>query len=176
MNRSATKRSGLQLVVSVAATVALLIAPAATTGAQGTVSDSTCTYSRCGLSIVPRLGGLDVVRGESEVRIGSLPFLWARDVSIAFSHDAGARSYAVRASGLRRIAAVMTDAGAFLIAAGAVGILHDGGRIRGVSSVAAMGGFALVGASVPVHFSADADLSRAVWRYNATLVARERDR
>lgn len=157
-----------------AVAIVLLFAPIMSTRAQG--MDSNCTYTRCGLSIVPRLTGLDVVRGEAEARIGSLPFLWSHDVSALFARDAAARSFAVRATGRRRIAAALTDAGAFVIAAGAIGMLHDRGRIRGASPIAVVGGLALVGASVPVHFSADADLSRAVWRYNAALAATSSDR
>jgi hypothetical protein len=154
--------------------MALLLAPVGITRAQA--ADSTCTYARCGLSIIPRLVGLDVVRGDGETRVGSLAFLWPRDVSIAFANDAEARSYAARATRRRRIAAVMTDAGLALAVGGAAGMLHDGGRIRGGSSVAAISGLVLLGASVPIHFSADADLSRAVWRYNATLALRWRNR
>ena len=70
----------------------------------------------------------------------------------------------------------MTDLGFAFAVGGAAGMLHDGGRIRGGSSVATIGGLALLGASVPIHFSADADLSRAVWQYNAMLAMRLRSR
>jgi hypothetical protein len=57
---------------------------------------------------MPRLSGLDVVRGDHETRVTSLPFLWS-------------------------------------------------------------GGAAMIGASVPLQFAADADLSRAVWHFNAAI-------
>jgi hypothetical protein len=69
--------------------------------------------------------------------------------------------------------ALMTDLGALIAAAGVAGTRRDGARIRGVSSAAAIGGVALIGASVPIHFSVDAELSRAVWRYNAALASRD---
>jgi hypothetical protein len=50
-----------------------------------------------------------------------------------------------------------------------VGMLRDGGHSRGATGFAAIGGAVLVSTSIPVHFAADADLSRAVWRYNQAI-------
>jgi hypothetical protein len=134
--------------------------------------DSVCGFARCGLNIIPRLTALDVVRGENEVRVGSLAFLWPSDVSPVFANDAIARGFAHRATSRRRVGAMMTDVGLAFAAGGVIGMLRDGGHIRGVSSVFAISGGVLVGASIPVHFAADADLSRAVWRYNQTTITR----
>jgi hypothetical protein len=132
--------------------------------AAAQTADSLCGYSRCALSIAPRLVALDVVRGDAEVRVASLAFLWPRDVSRTFASDSVAHTFAERAVRHRRVAAVMTDVGVFALAAGALRARGHGGSAAGGALLSVGGG--LVVASVPIHFSADADLSRAVWRYN----------
>jgi hypothetical protein len=128
-------------------------------------ADSLCGYSRCALSIAPRLVALDVVRGDAEVRVASLAFLWPRDVSRTFVSDSVAHAFSKRAVRSRRLAAVMTDVGVFALTAGA---LRSRGHAASAAGTAFLSiGGALVVASVPIHFSADAELSRAVWRYNA---------
>jgi hypothetical protein len=126
--------------------------------------DSLCSYLRCALSIAPRLVALDVVRGDGEARVASLAFLWPRDVTRTFFSDSSAHEFAKRALRRRRLAAAMTDIGVFALTVGVIRF-RAGGAPRAATAFVATGG-ALVAASVPIHFSADADLSRAVWRYN----------
>lgn len=141
-----------------------VVLPFAATKCQA--PDSTCGYTRCALSIAPRLSGLDVVRGDAEQRIASLAFLWPRDVTHAFEADPVATRFAARASSRRRWAAVMTDAGAAIMAVGLLSIERKDQRVRREPGLIAASGAVLVAASVPIHFAADADLARAVWRYN----------
>lgn len=132
--------------------------------ARAQAQDSTCEYARCALSIAPRLTSLDVVRGEAETRVASLPFLWPGDVTRIFVTDSVALSLAQRAVRHRRLAALMTDVGIVAAVVGASQLHSETDRSRGTALVS--GGAMLIVASVPIHFSADADLSRAVWRFN----------
>jgi len=146
------------------AAAALSLATAAT--AQST--DSACTFARCGYGIMPRLTGLDVVRGTSEAPVASLPFLWSKQVAGAFSSDSAAAAHARRATSLRTAGALLSNAGAALVTAAIVtGIRAE--QSRRLPVALGVGGLAALGASVPVHFAADAELSRAVWFYNAHL-------
>jgi hypothetical protein len=126
-------------------------------------AQEACGYDRCALSISPRLTALDVVRGANEERVASLAFLWPRDVSAPFRGDEGALRFAARASRHRRLAAVFTDVGLVAVVTGlsrsARGGHGDGRAIAGAV-------LAFVASSVSIHFSADADLARAVWTYN----------
>lgn len=131
-----------------------------------------CTYDACALSLIPRLGGLDVVRGNAEQRVGSLGFVLPRDVRPAFTGNAAAQAHAARAQSIRRVAAVLTDAGGILAAAGLMRALSSNGRRT--SLMVAAGGLALVGASVPPQFAADAELSRAVREYNRQFAGERR--
>lgn len=130
--------------------------------------DSTCTYRRCALAVVPAWNGLDVVRGESGERIARLGFFWTGDVSPVFAAEPHARSYAERAVHTRRMAALFTDAGAaLLVAALATGLSDsaDAELARGL----AIGGAVAFAIGVPLQFAADGHLSRAVWWHNSTL-------
>jgi len=127
--------------------------------------DTTCTYRRCALAVVPAWNGLDLVRGEAEERVARLGFFWATDVSLVFAGEPQALEHAQRAVRLRRTAAVFTDLGAALLIAAAVGGLADqdhADTYRGL----AIGGAVAVAVSVPLQFSADGHLSRAVWWHN----------
>ena len=143
------------------AALILSLAAAGELGAQ----TAACTYDTCALSLVPRLSGLDVVRGTNEQRIGSLGFLIPRDVRAAFSGSAAAQQHAGRALSIRRVAAVFTDVGGLIAAAGAVRAFSTANGRR-ASAVISLGGVALIGASVLPQFAADAELSRAVRDYN----------
>ncbi|MGH7616168.1 MAG: hypothetical protein ACREPM_02965 [Gemmatimonadaceae bacterium] len=135
----------------------LVAASVASAGAQ--MADSGCTYARCALGILPRLSGLDVVRGAGEQRVASLGFLLPRNVTPAFSGDRSAEAHAAGAVRRRRVAAVLTDLGAIAIAMGTMRRSDAGHRV-------ALAGLAFVASSVPIHFAADAELSRAVWIYD----------
>jgi hypothetical protein len=126
--------------------------------------DAPCDYARCSLAILPRLSGLDVVRGSDEVRIASLPFLRARDVRHAFTGDANAQRHAVSAMRLRRAGSLFTALGI----AGGVTAAWRGGSAHDRVGAAAFGaaGASLFLVSVPLHFAADAELSRAVRDFN----------
>ena len=134
--------------------------------AQG---DTACSYSRCALGIIPRLAALDVVRGDREERVGSLAFLFPRDVRRAFGDNELASRRAAHAFSLRRIGSALTMAGATVAVAGGVRAITVRGSSGSSAALAAIGLSAFV-ASVPVHFAADAELSRAVWEYNRGLV------
>jgi hypothetical protein len=127
--------------------------------------DSSCTYERCGLNIVPRLSALDVVRGASEDRVGSLAFLFPRAVSVPFTGNEIAQRHAEHAFSLRRIASALTDVGVVLTVSAATHAVASA-RQRDAATAAAIAGGAVIASSVPIHFAADRELSRAVWEYN----------
>lgn len=155
----------------------LLIALAFIAGLRGDVvsaqTDTSCSYSRCALGIIPRLTALDVVRGDREERVGSLAFLFPRDVRRTFGDNDLASARAARAFSLRRVGAVLTATGATIAVAGGVRAIAVRGS-PGPSAALAAIGLSTFAASVPVHFAADAELSRAVWEYNRRLVAGNR--
>jgi len=133
--------------------------------AQGAPADS-CTYLTCALDVVPAWNGLDLVKGEREVRVGRLGFLWTGDVSPAFAGEPHAIELAHRAVRTRRTAAIFTDVGGALLVAALAGGLSDSehpDRWRAI----AIGGGAMFAVSVPLQFAADGHLARAVWRFNA---------
>jgi hypothetical protein len=142
--------------------VALLFAPGV---ARGQASDSSCAYATCALNIVPRLSALDVVKGSSEDRVGSLAFLFPRGVTAPFAGNEVAQRHAQHAFSLRRVASVLTDVGA-IVAISASTRAVASTRQRGAATTAAIAGGALVASSIPIHFAADRELSRAVWEYN----------
>lgn len=144
-------------------TVALLLSLIA--AHESRAQTAACDYSACALSLVPRLSGLDVVRGTSEQRVGSLGFLTPRDVRAVFAGSIAAQEHADRALSIRRVAATLTDAGALLAAAGVTRALATP-HGRRVSVAISLTGLALIGASVLPQFGADAELSRAVREYN----------
>lgn len=132
-------------------------------GAQ--LGDSSCAYDRCALNIVPRLFALDVVRGAREDRVASLAFLLPKRVVPAFAGSEAAEQHAAHAFRLRRTAAVLTDLGlVVVVSAGS----RAAATARGRSAASTMTGvgLAMIASSVPIHFAADGELSRAVWEYN----------
>jgi hypothetical protein len=132
-------------------------------GAQS--AESTCGYERCALNIVPRLFALDVVRGSTEERVGSLAFLLPSRVSGAFAGSDAAQDHASHAFRVRRVAAVLTDLGMVVVATAgshAVATAHNRTASATISGI----GLAIVAGSIPIHFAADGELSRAVWEYN----------
>src|SRR3954462_3878537 len=99
--------------------LATLVSTTSVTGAQSAVpSDSACSYRACALTIVPTWNGLAVVQGTSGARVANLNFFLPRDISGPLggrgARVAGADSAeaeAGRALTLRRIGALLTDAG-----------------------------------------------------------------
>lgn len=120
------------------------------------------TYQRDALGIAPVWNGLAVVRGAERTRVANLNFFWPRRIDDAFLGDS-ARFYGARAFRTRRVAAVLTDVGALLLAA-AVARRASDEAVERRSAIAGAGAFAL---SVPLHFAADDWLARAVWWHNA---------
>jgi len=147
------------------AACAIVLALCAVNRAGAQLGDSSCAYDRCALSIVPRLFALDVVRGAREDRVASLAFLLPKRVVPAFVGSEVAERHAAHAFRLRRTAAVLTDLG--LVVAVSAGS-RAAATARGRSTAATMTGvgLAMVASSVPIHFAADGELSRAVWEYN----------
>jgi hypothetical protein len=128
-------------------------------------SEPNCTYQTCALGLAPVWDGLAVVRGESERRVGTLGFFVPGDMSGIFKDDADALDAAREAVRIRRIGAVLTDAGIVLAATGLARALFQR-EFDKLSGALAVAGAASLGASIPVQFAADGYLSRAVWLYN----------
>lgn len=124
-----------------------------------------CTYARCALSIAPAWNGLDVVSGSSGTRVTGLGFFWPRRAGAPFAGNDSASMYVERAFHVRRAAAAFTDAGVLMLGYAALRQLRGGfdERARAIG-VIGMGAFAV---GVPLQFSADGLLSRAVWWHNA---------
>jgi hypothetical protein len=132
-------------------------------GAQ--LTDSSGAYDRCALNIVPGLFALDVVRGAQEAPVASLAFLVPKRVVRAFAGSEPAEQHATHAFRLRRTAAVLTDLGLIVVVAAgsrAAVTAHNRSTTATISGI----GLAMVASSVPIHFAADRELSRAVWEYN----------
>jgi hypothetical protein len=135
-------------------------------------NDSACTYSTCALTIAPRWNGLHIKRGTAGPTIANLHFFWPIDITAELrgtdSTAAGADSaaaHAWRAVTLRRAGAGFTDLGAVVATVTLLRSLARGrfGEREQVLAGAAIGAFAV---SVPLHFAADGELSRAVWWHN----------
>jgi hypothetical protein len=80
-----------------------------------------------------------------------------------FAGDSASLSHAHTAVRLRRVGAVMTDVA---IALGGAGIARFSSHSAGSARNLLIASTALLGASVPIHFAADGELSRAVWLFN----------
>ncbi|MEO5589805.1 MAG: hypothetical protein ABIS03_09480 [Gemmatimonadaceae bacterium] len=128
-------------------------------------SDANCSYRQCALGIVPNVRGLVITRGTDETEIGLLSFVFPQDVTKLFSGDTEAVDAASEAQQYRTVAAALTDAGVLLLV---TGIARSISRrdVDGLSQTLTYSGLAAFGASVPLHLTADAFLSRAVWLYN----------
>jgi hypothetical protein len=131
-----------------------------------------CDYHACALSIVPTWNGLAVVRGTSGPRVANLNFFVPRSIETALRGPApewpGADSAAAsarRAVQLRRMGAVLTDAGLLASALVLARVVDRkrAGRGEQRAGAAALGALVL---SVPFQFAADGALSRAVWWHN----------
>ena len=155
-------RYAVALVLLVAWPALAQKAPARLT--PGSPPVDQCTYLHCALSIAPAWNALDVVNGATGARVASLGFFWPRRVDASFAGNDSATFYASRAFQVRRTAAVFTDVGAMLLGYAALRQLRGGlhGNDRVIGAIGA-GAFAV---GVPLQFSADGLLSRAVWWHN----------
>jgi hypothetical protein len=123
-----------------------------------------CTYERCALGITPSWNALDVVNGATGDQVASLGFFLPHTLEATFAGNDSASFYAARAFAVRRNAAVLTDAGILMLGYAASRQMSGGlnTRDRVIGAIGA-GAFAV---SVPLQFSADGLLSRAVWWHN----------
>lgn len=145
-----------------------LLALASIAGAQRAPAiDSSCTYAGCALAIIPRLTALDVVRGDREERVASLGFLIPGRMPEIFAIDERAFRHARRAVTYRRIGAALTDLGGAIVLAGAYASARR--RDHTAPTDVILTGSTCIVLSVPIHFAADAELSRAVREYNRIL-------
>jgi len=140
--------------------------------ARVAVSDTTCSYSACALSLVPAWDGLRIVRGSTGQRVDNLHFFWPIDVGdVLRGPDAStpgadsAAAHAQRALDLRRVGAGFTDAGALALGVAVLRAIGAGHMSKRDQVIAGTGLGALI-ISVPLQFAADGELSRAVWWHN----------
>lgn len=155
---------------------ALALAPVARVARGQEIASAeaaACDYGSCALGIVPTWNGLAVVRGSNGPRVANLNFFWPRSIESTLRGPApglpGADSAAAnarRALRLRRIGALLTDAGLFAGVVTAARVVDMGRAGRGEQRAAGTALGALV-LSVPFQFAADGALSRAVWWHNA---------
>ena len=128
-------------------------------------ADSGCSYLHCALSIEPKLIGLDVVNGATGARVAHLGFFWPGDLGATFAANDSASVFAARAVRVRRTAAAFTDVGALLL--GYAVLRQSGGGSRGRGRTVGAIGAGVFAIGVPLQFSADGLLSRALWWHNA---------
>lgn len=154
--------------VAVAAVIIGLVAAPTAASAQSATptaaAQTTCVrYDECAYNLVPRGLGLAVVRGESEVHVATLGFLWPGRLDGIFGDDAAAERLGAAAVRTRRVAALFTVGGLAALATGGLLAMEDEDAALGVAAAGAVS----LAVSVPLQFRADGLLSRAVWRYNA---------
>jgi hypothetical protein len=169
----------MRLLVLLASTVCVTAGAQQTTTPQAAApqppADSVCTYRSCALSIAPAWDGLAIRRGIRGPRVANLHFFWPRDITpelrgpdtLAIGADSVA-VYARRAVALRQAAAGFTDIGALTVGVAIVRALVDG-RASTRDQVVGAVGLGALAISVPIHFAADGELSRAVWWHNLRL-------
>ncbi|MDB4892507.1 MAG: hypothetical protein JWL61_4362 [Gemmatimonadetes bacterium] len=126
---------------------------------------AACTYLQCALGIAPAWNGLDVVDGATGRRVASLGFFWPHRVDGSFAGSDSAISYATKAFRVRRTAAAFTDVGVLLL--GYAGVRQVSGGLHGTDRVVGILGAGAFAVGVPLQFSADGLLSRAVWWHNS---------
>ncbi|HEX6574443.1 MAG TPA: hypothetical protein VF042_05680 [Gemmatimonadaceae bacterium] len=138
------------------------VTPAA--GAQARTS-ANCSYQECALGLAPAWDGIEITRGDSQRRVGSLGFFFPQDITSAFAGDPEAVDVARDAFRIRQAAAILTDAGIVLVGTGVARALFQR-EFDGLSTtLTAVGGVSFLG-GVPLQFAADGALSRAVWLFN----------
>lgn len=147
--------------------IALMPAAARAQRAESPRLPATCDYRSCAYNIIAALHGLKVTSGSQEAPVGTLGFLWTRDISGAFEGEGRAEARA--AVRTRRWGALFTDLGLALLVTGAVSAATN--DLDETSARLMLGGAASVGLSVPIQFLADKHLARAVWLHNARYAA-----
>lgn len=140
-------------------------------GYAQTTPAAPCSYTRCALGIVPAWNGLVVTRGVEQTRVGNLGFFRTRSLTPLFAGSDSAVAYGNRAVRVRRVAALLTDAGGVALAYGAVRAIAAG-RLDGNDRLVVVTGGAAFAVSVPLQFAADGLLSRAIWWKNAEYSGR----
>jgi hypothetical protein len=145
-------------------TIVFAAAVAVPVGAQQR-APGNCTYQNCALGLSPAWNGIDVTRGEDQVRVTSLGFFFPQDITHAFRDDPEAMDVARDAVRLRQAAAILTDAGLVLTATGLARALFQRDFDTLSTALTVVGGVSFMG-GVPLQFAADGALSRAVWLYN----------
>jgi hypothetical protein len=139
-------------------------------GAQSAPARESCSYTQCALGIVPAWNGLLVTQGAAHTRVANMGFFWTGSLDRVFAPHDSALAYGRRAVRVRRTAAVLTDLGAAALGYAVVrGVAK--GRLNGGDKTVAIVGGAAFAVSVPLQFSADGLLSRAVWWRNSTYAA-----
>lgn len=144
------------------------VAPAARSAASSDVgANPECiVYERCALSLLPRFGGLAIVRGVQEEQIAMLGFfLPGRRLDAAFAGDSLAQRYGREAHRARRIGAVLTVTGLLTVTAAGPAAVNSEDQLGAFVGGLLLGGVQMLGA-VYYQFKADAELSRAVFAYN----------
>ena len=124
-----------------------------------------CTYLHCALGIAPAWNALDVIDGATGRRVASLGFFWPHRVDASFAGSDSAIAYATQAFRVRRTAAAFTDVGILLL--GYAVVRQVNGGLHGTNRVVGALGAGAFAVGVPLQFSADGLLSRAVWWHNA---------
>jgi hypothetical protein len=158
------RSSDLELKIIRAIAVLLFAVPIVSARAQAR-SEANCSYESCALGIAPVWNGLAITRGERQQHAGTLGFFFPGDVTSVFEGNDAAVDAARDAMRTRTIAAALTDAGIVLIGSGLARAAFQR-HFDGFSQVLAISGAASLAASVPLQFTADGLLSRAVWLYN----------
>ena len=168
-----TRRWGRVAALGVVAVLALA-APRAAMAQQATAPAAAAPegpldcleYDRCALGILPRFGGLAVVRGLQEEQVALLGFVIpGRRLDAVFAGDTLAQRYGRSAHRARWIGSVLTVTGLLTLgAAGPVAIESDD-ALGKFTAIALAGGVQMFAAAY-YQFKADAELSRAVFAYN----------
>jgi hypothetical protein len=153
---------GMRIIRAIAAFFFAL--PIVTARAQAR-TEANCSYESCALGIAPVWNGLAITRGERQQHVATLGFFLPNDVTSVFEGNEAAVDAARDAVRTRTIAAALTDAGIVLVGSGLARAAFQR-HFDGFSQVLAISGAASLAASVPLQFTADGLLSRAVWLYN----------
>lgn len=158
------------LAVLVATLAPLLLAPgeldAQNAETQAARPDRPCGYAACALNVVPVWNGLAIVRGEAETHVATLGFFWPGSLAGVFTGNDTAVQLGRQATATRTIAALLTDVGIALMAAGALRASGDAGADQTARVFLGVGAVSL-GISAPLQFRADGLMTRATWHYNS---------
>jgi hypothetical protein len=141
----------------------------ATAAAPLIAQTPACTYDQCALRVAYSPAGSAVVRGAEEVVVDGLGF-WAGDMASVFVGSSLSQDLADGYRLRHNAGTVLTGVGTILFFASL--IASDGNLSIGLgdgSTLAWLGGVALIAIGTRVSVSGDDHLSRAIWEYNRTL-------